>query len=78
MHTVKMHDAKTNLSRLIARVEAGEEVVIMRGTTPVARLVPIQQQPAERQPGRLAGKIRLDDSFFEPLSEEDLAAWEGK
>jgi prevent-host-death family protein len=78
MHTVKMHDAKTNLSRLIARVEAGEEVVIMRGTIPVARLVPIPQQPAERQPGRLAGKIRLDDSFFEALPEGELVAWEGE
>jgi len=78
MHTVKMHDAKTNLSRLIARVEAGEEVVIMRGTTPVARLVPVHRQPVERQPGRLAGKIRLDDSFFDSLPDEELAAWEGR
>lgn len=78
MHTVKMHDAKTNLSRLIARVEAGEEIVIMRGSTPVARLVPVEARPAERRPGRLAGKVRLDDSFFEALPEDELAAWEDK
>lgn len=78
MRTVKMHDAKTNLSRLIARVEAGEEILIMRGSTPVARLVPVEGRPAERQPGRLAGQIRLDDSFFEALPEDELAAWEDK
>ncbi len=78
MRTVKIHDAKTNLSRLITQVEAGEEIVITRGTTPVARLVPIQPQPTERQPGRLAGRIRLDDSFFDPLPDDELATWEGR
>ena len=74
--TVTIHVAKTTLSRLIARVEAGEEIVIARGRTPVAKLVPIVRPAAKRQPGTLKGKIQLDASFFDPLPEEELRGWE--
>ncbi len=77
MASVKIHTAKANLSRLIARAEAGEEVVILRGNVPVARIVPINPPTAERQPGRLKGRIRVDASFFEPLPEQELKVWEG-
>lgn len=75
---VTVHQAKTQLSKLIAAVEAGEEVVIARGDKPVARIVPIAALDSpKRVAGRLKGKIALTDAFFEPLPEDELAAWEG-
>jgi prevent-host-death family protein len=74
--TITIHDAKTNLSKLVARVEAGEEIVIARGKTPVARLTPVRAPPATRRFGALKGVIRVGPEFFEPLSDEDLAEWE--
>ena len=77
MVTVNVHEAKTNLSRLLAQAEAGEDVVIARNGTPVARLVSCM--PAKRpQPDVLKGKVVIDDSFFDPLPEEELRAWEGR
>ncbi len=76
MIRVKMHEAKTNLSRLAARAAAGEEVIIMRGNTPVARIVPLAaEEKPRRQPGRLKGLIDFDDRFFEPLPDDELEAW---
>lgn len=77
MKTVTVHEAKTTLSRLIARAEAGEEIVIRRGHEPVARLVAIHRTAPKRRFGALAGKIALSDAFFEPLPAEELAAWDG-
>jgi prevent-host-death family protein len=79
MATVTIHQAKTNLSKLIARVEAGEEVVIMRGKNPVARLEPVAKKKGKRVPGLLKGKIPdlPDEFFFAPLPEEELRLWEG-
>ena len=79
MLTVNVHEAKTHLSRLLARVEAGEEVVIARNGKPVARLVPVPvpvRERGKRQPGAFKGLIKFDDSFFDPLPEEELKAWE--
>lgn len=76
MNRVTVHAAKTNLSRLLARVEAGEEIVLMRGKTPVARLAPLKEAAPTRAFGALRGQIKVDDSFFEPLAEDELAAWE--
>ena len=78
MLTVKIHEAKTQLSRLIASVESGEEVTILRGDTPVAKLVPVPKHLEPRKPGRLKGLIVMDDSFFDPLPEEELRLWEGR
>lgn len=77
MVTVNVHEAKTHLSRLLARVEAGEEVVIARNGKPVARLVATERR-RRRQPDTFRGRASIDDSFFDPLPEEDLAAWEGR
>lgn len=77
-----MHEAKTNLSKLVARARAGEEVVLTHGRaqTPVARIVPIDahEQPAlkERPIGLFRGKFEIPDSFFDPMTEEELALWE--
>ncbi len=80
MSAVTVHYAKTNLSKLIAKVEAGEEVVIMRGKTAVARLAPIEAKKAKPQFGMLKGKIPdlPDEFFFDPLPEEELRLWEGE
>ena len=73
---VTIHAAKTNLSKLIERVHAGEEVVIARGDVPVARLVPIVEQLPKRQAGTLRGLVKVTDAFFEPLPPDELDAWE--
>ena len=75
MVMVNVHEAKTNLSRLLSQVEAGEDVVIARSGKPVARLVRFQLQ-GKRQFGSWKGRVVLDDSFFDPLPEEELSAWE--
>ena len=76
MTVVNVHEAKTRLSRLLAQVEAGEEVVIARRGEPVARLVSCKPR-GKRQFGAMKGQILVDDSFFDPLPEEELKAWEG-
>ena len=77
MFVVNVHQAKTQLSRLLARVEAGEEVVIARRGEPVARLVACKPR-SKRQPDVLKGKVVIPESFFEPLPEAELRAWEEK
>ncbi|MDE2652738.1 MAG: type II toxin-antitoxin system prevent-host-death family antitoxin [Gemmatimonadota bacterium] len=76
MPIVNVHDAKTHLSRLLAQVEAGEEVIIARRGRPVVRLVPYRGQ-GKRQPDVLKGRIEVPDSFFDPLPKRELKAWEG-
>ena len=76
MPIVNVHDAKTNLSRLLAQVEAGDEVIIARRGRPVVRLVPYKVQ-GKRQPDVLKSRIVIPDSFFDPLPERELKAWEG-
>jgi prevent-host-death family protein len=71
--SINVHEAKTQLSRLLDRAHAGEEIVIAKNGTPYARLVPLEEQ-RPREPGLLRGK--LEDSFFEPLPDDELAAWE--
>lgn len=77
MTVVNVHQAKTQLSRLLARVEAGEDVVIARRGKPVARLVGCKPRTM-RQPDILKGKVTIPDSFFDPLPEHELTAWEGE
>ena len=76
MHTVTIHTAKTKLSQIIARVEAGEEVVLARGKQPVARIVPYHPPPTKRRFGAMRGQIDVGDEILDPLPEEELAAWE--
>ena len=78
MATVTIHEAKTQLSKLIARAEAGEEIVIARGKDPVVRLDPVAVKVGKREPGYLKGMASIPDSFFfDPLPEEELGLWEG-
>ncbi len=76
MSRFTVHAAKTHLSKLIARAQAGEEVVISRGREPVARLVPIPPRPRGRAFGAMRGKARVDEAFFAPLAGEELDAWD--
>ena len=78
MAEIKVHAAKTNLSKLIARARAGEEIVIVSGKTPVARLLAITGAPSGRRFGAYKGQLTVSDSFFDPLPEEELRAWEGE
>jgi prevent-host-death family protein len=75
MKTVTIHEAKTNLSKLIEQACAGEEVVIARGPEPVVRLVPIMDVKGRRQPGALRGKLHVGADFFEPLPDEEMMSW---
>lgn len=78
MTTINLYAAKTSLSSLIDRVQAGEEIVITRHGRPVARLVSVRD--AKKRPrslGRLAGRIRMRRDFDAPLAGDVLAAFEG-
>jgi prevent-host-death family protein len=77
MTIVTVHEAKTNLSKLIAEALAGGEVVIARGVVPVVRLVPVSV-PGKRRFGALRGRIAIDARFNEPLPDDELEAWQGK
>jgi len=63
---VNIHDAKTHLSRLIERVEAGDEIVIARAGRPVARLVPLRRASGPRIPGRWREQITIAPDFDAP------------
>ena len=68
-----MQQAKTHLSALLARVEAGEEITVARGDIPIARIVPLRP-PGERELGFVPYEV--PDEFFAPLDEDELRAWE--
>lgn len=71
---VNIHAAKTHLSRLVERVERGEEFVIARAGRPVARLVPYRPRREPRKPGLWKGQIWLADDWDAPSVNEDIAA----
>ncbi len=72
-----VHEAKTHLSRLLAEVEAGGSVVITRRGKPVAKLEPVT--PRKRPIfGSMRGRIGFDESFFDPLPDDKIRAWEGE
>ena len=74
---VNMHEAKTDLSRLVERALRGEEVVIARAGVPVVRLVPVVNR-GQRKLGQWRGQVRMSETFDDPLDDVDLDAWEGK
>jgi prevent-host-death family protein len=78
MRMVNIHSAKTHLSRLVAEVAAGEEIVIAKAGKPVARLVPFEPRREPRQPGLLKGQIWISEDFEDPLPEEIMAAFRGE
>jgi len=73
IHTI--HAAKTQLSRLIERASAGDEIVIARGKTPVAKLVRVDHDTPARRFGSMRGRARVGKAFFEPLPPDELDPW---
>ena len=68
-----VHQAKTHFSRLLREAEEGKEVVVMRGSKPVAKIVPIEPpQPQRRLPGGFEGLVHADDNVFDPLTDDQL------
>jgi len=79
MVTVNIHEAKTHLSKYLEMIEQGERVVICRRNAPVAELKRVPARRTEPRPIGLAeGKVRVPDSFFDPLPDELLAAFSGE
>lgn len=74
MAQFSVHDAKTNLSRLIADALAGGDVVIARGSVPVVRLVPVEPH-GRRSFGAFKGKIGMDAGFNDPLPDDEQDGW---
>lgn len=75
MASVGVHQAKTNLSELLRRAEAGEDIVIRRGDVPVARLVAITSAGGQRL-GYDAGLLAIAEDFDAPLPDDVLALFE--
>lgn len=73
---VNIHEAKTHFSKLLARVKAGEEIIIAKAGKPVARLVPVTERPIQRVAGSAKGKITVAPDFDAPLPERVLEAFE--
>jgi len=75
---VNIHEAKTHFSKLIERIQRGEEVVIAKAGVPVARLLPyVPIKPKIKPPGGMRGEIRIADDFDAPLPDDVMAAIEG-
>jgi len=74
---VNIHEAKTHLSKLLARVREGEEIIIAKAGKPIARLVPLVEQPVRRLPGSAKGKVMIAPDFDAPLPESVLESFEG-
>jgi len=64
---IDISDAKARFSELVERAEAGEEIILVRGGRPAARLVPLRSSSVKRKPGRMRGRIRIGRDFDAPL-----------
>ncbi len=78
MRHVNIHQAKTELSKLVERAEAGEEIVIARAGKPAAKLVPLTRAGGRRRLGLLDGRFKIPDDFNAPLPAFVLRAFEGR
>lgn len=78
MDTVNLYEAKTNLSQLVDRAAAGEEIVIAKAGRAMARLVPLAPARQPRPLGLLDGQIRIGEDFDAPLTDEMMAAFRGE
>jgi len=76
MRIATIHEAKTNLSRLLEQAERGEEVFLARGKKVVAKVVPILATARKRRLNILQGKVKVGRKFFEPLPKQELDAWD--
>ncbi|MFQ5486286.1 MAG: type II toxin-antitoxin system Phd/YefM family antitoxin [Desulfobacterales bacterium] len=76
MQSINVHEAKTHLSRLLARVSTGEEIVISKAGKPIARLIPWSDPVSNRKSGLDRGKFTVPDDFDAPLPAEVLDGFE--
>ena len=72
MTTYNVHEAKTHLSKILARVMSGEQIIIAKSGKPIAVLSPFEEMPARRLPGNDTGKVIIKSNFDDPLPEFDL------
>ncbi len=70
---INVHEAKTRFSQLLEQAHAGQEIILAKAGKPYARMVPLAVESPKRRPGRL--KIAVGASFFEPLPDDEIAAW---
>jgi prevent-host-death family protein len=70
---INVHEAKTRFSQLLEQAHAGQEIILAKAGKPYARMVPLAVESTKRKPGRL--KIVVGKEFFEPLPDDELAAW---
>ncbi len=73
-----LYEAKTRLSNLVDRAAKGEEIIIAKAGTPLAKLVPVAKQKKKRKPGGWEGKVQIAGNFDEPLPDDLQAAFEGR
>jgi prevent-host-death family protein len=78
MASISVYQARADLSRLIERALAGEEIVITRRGKPTVRLLPVERTPPQRRAGALKGLFEVTDAFFEPLSDEGLEPFDNR
>ncbi len=79
MIKLNIHEAKTHLSKYLARLQKGETILLCKRNQPIAEIRPLPSVPTKKRPiGLAAGKFTVPDSFFEPLSEELLGLFEGR
>lgn len=78
MIRLNIHEAKTHLSRYLARLEEGESILLCRRNVPIAEIRPLTKEPRRPgRPGHWAGKFEVTEAFFEPLPEDFVDAFEG-
>jgi len=77
MAQINIHEAKTHLSKILDRVSAGEEIIIAKAGKPVARIVPVFPEEAQRIPGTYRGRVKIAEDFDGPLPDEVLDSFEG-
>lgn len=73
--TINIHEAKTHFSKLLERVRLGEEIVVAKAGRPVARIVPVEQSPVDRQPGSARGLVVIREDFDAPLPSDIAKAF---
>ena len=75
---LNIHEAKTHLSRYLARLKEGEVIVLCRRNVPIAEIRPLPKRGAKRPIGLAKGEFKIPADFFEPLPEDFVEAFEGK
>ncbi len=78
MEQINIHEAKTTLSRLVDRASEGEEIIIAKAGKPMAKLVPLEDTSRPRKPGSMKGRVKIHKTFYDPLPDEILKAFEGR